>query len=942
MKNLLLTVFCALSAVCATAQSERNYTEPYVATVNDDVQAPESVDVTVVDNGNETVNLTFRNFTLHLHGVDVPISSVSFNDIPTTVEADGLKHFSKEGTFTPDIPDEFRYQLGGLIDLSTFVRNLPYSMRGKMNDKRLYAVLDFSVYINVLVLKVDDKINFEIGNENLADVTLYNEPLVVTINGESSDAQDADILVTDNGDGTINFALKNFCLIAGDESIPVGTVYVENISATAGADGTKSFAYNGNITIQDGDAAGVDAWMGPQLGQIPIVLGGRLSDKKLFATIDIDMQASLGQTIHVQLGNDSFSVTPGESRTYREKLVVSVNGEASTPQKTDVVVDDNGNGTINVLLKDVTVQLSLMQLPLGDFTISDIPTTQDEEGLTCFSHESKVSISVDQLPETLQGLAGNLNNVPVHIEGKMNSRKFYAVVTMTLLDQAISIVVGTDGFGNVKVYTEPLVVTVNGETSETQTTDVTVTSNDDGTINFELKNFTLKSIGSTMPVGTICVENITVTEDEDGWQSFSYNGPITIQAGDTEGVSSWMGPMLGEVPIVLDGKLTDSSLFATIDIEMGAFNQTIHVQVGEDTSGLDEDGNRVYTEQLVVTVNGETSSPQKAKVVVVDNEDGTINFILKNFFLVSEKESLPVGTIVVENVVVTENPGSVKSFSYNGPITIQAGDKAGVAADEWTGPQLGEIPIELKGKLNDEKLYATIDINLAAFIQLVHVEVGTDDFPDSIVPKTYTEPFYVSLNDTIIGPETAVVNIYDKGKTVDFELKDFVLNLGKDVLGKDVKIPFGNLVLTDLDAKNGSDGMRHFSGDRSVSISIPVDDLPDIVKQAISLAGGFSNTVPIAITVPITIEGRFDDKTLFADFDVKVALPLLDEYNAHVEIVGGTAGDLNGDGKVDIADAVSVLNIMAAGTNNSEADLNGDGKVDIADFVSVLNIMAGQ
>ena len=53
-------------------------------------------------------------------------------------------------------------------------------------------------------------------------------------------------------------------------------------------------------------------------------------------------------------------------------------------------------------------------------------------------------------------------------------------------------------------------------------------------------------------------------------------------------------------------------------------------------------------------------------------------------------------------------------------------------------------------------------------------------------------------------------------------------------------------------------------------------------------------------------------------------------------------GDLNGDGKVDIADAVTVLDIMAAGGNDKSADINGDGKVDIADFVSILDIMAQQ
>ena len=51
-------------------------------------------------------------------------------------------------------------------------------------------------------------------------------------------------------------------------------------------------------------------------------------------------------------------------------------------------------------------------------------------------------------------------------------------------------------------------------------------------------------------------------------------------------------------------------------------------------------------------------------------------------------------------------------------------------------------------------------------------------------------------------------------------------------------------------------------------------------------------------------------------------------------------GDLNGDTKVDIADAVTILNIMASGEYNADADVNHDDKVDIADFVTILNIMA--
>lgn len=53
-------------------------------------------------------------------------------------------------------------------------------------------------------------------------------------------------------------------------------------------------------------------------------------------------------------------------------------------------------------------------------------------------------------------------------------------------------------------------------------------------------------------------------------------------------------------------------------------------------------------------------------------------------------------------------------------------------------------------------------------------------------------------------------------------------------------------------------------------------------------------------------------------------------------------GDVNADGSIDVADAVSVLNAMAGVAVSGNADVNGDGSVDIADFVAVLNKMAGE
>ena len=60
-----------------------------------------------------------------------------------------------------------------------------------------------------------------------------------------------------------------------------------------------------------------------------------------------------------------------------------------------------------------------------------------------------------------------------------------------------------------------------------------------------------------------------------------------------------------------------------------------------------------------------------------------------------------------------------------------------------------------------------------------------------------------------------------------------------------------------------------------------------------------------------------------------------------IPVAPAPAGDLNGDSQVDIADAVSVLNLMAVEGYNKAADINNDGIIDIADFVGILNLMAG-
>ena len=52
-------------------------------------------------------------------------------------------------------------------------------------------------------------------------------------------------------------------------------------------------------------------------------------------------------------------------------------------------------------------------------------------------------------------------------------------------------------------------------------------------------------------------------------------------------------------------------------------------------------------------------------------------------------------------------------------------------------------------------------------------------------------------------------------------------------------------------------------------------------------------------------------------------------------------GDVNGDGSLDVADCVAVLNAMAGKSVLGNPDVNGDGSSDVADAVAVLKLMAG-
>ncbi|MBO7239893.1 MAG: calycin-like domain-containing protein [Bacteroidaceae bacterium] len=265
-------------------------------------------------------------------------------------------------------------------------------------------------------------------------------------------------------------------------------------------------------------------------------------------------------------------------------------------------------------------------------------------------------------------------------------------------------------------YTDNLIVTIDGESSDPQETTIFVEQNANGTYKLALNNFVL---GGEIQVGNIVLDNITTTESN-GIKSFQTSQDIFITAGEGN-EEDWLGPQLGAIPVSLTGKMDAEKLYCTIDIDMSdLLGQIIYVVFGEDFAADSNNSVVEYTDNLVVTIDGESTDPQETTIIVEQNANGTYKLALNNFVLGGE---IQVGNIVLDNITTTESNG-IKSFQTSQDIFITAGEGN---EENWLGPQLGAIPVSLTGKMDAEKLYCTIDIDMSDLLgQIINVVFGEE------------------------------------------------------------------------------------------------------------------------------------------------------------------------------------------------------------------------
>ncbi|MCI6747889.1 MAG: dockerin type I domain-containing protein [Bacteroidales bacterium] len=126
-----------------------------------------------------------------------------------------------------------------------------------------------------------------------------------------------------------------------------------------------------------------------------------------------------------------------------------------------------------------------------------------------------------------------------------------------------------------------------------------------------------------------------------------------------------------------------------------------------------------YMGNLTVSINGEGST-QPATISIVENA-GKYNLSILNFMLGEGESVLPVGNIVIENVTGAV-AGNLTTLYVNKNITIQKGNVAGIADDDWLGPMLGEVPVKMSSSFNNGFLGVNIDIDMVSTLgQVINV-----------------------------------------------------------------------------------------------------------------------------------------------------------------------------------------------------------------------------
>ncbi|MDE7349788.1 MAG: calycin-like domain-containing protein [Muribaculaceae bacterium] len=389
-------------------------------------------------------------------------------------------------------------------------------------------------------------------------------------------------------------------------------------------------------------------------------------------------------------------------------------GAEFTPVETTVDITKNADGTYNFKLNNWMYGMNGHNMGLGTLVLDNIEGTETD-GIVTLNAERTVALQPGDDASIYFWVASYMGEVPVKVMAKFNAEKLYAEVSAdgsvkpgySLYEATF----GEDDFPAVasqtKVYSGILQTKApeGAEFTPVETT-VDITKNADGTYNFRLNNWMYGMNGHNMGLGTLVVENIEGTESN-GTVTLNAECTVALENGDDPSIYFWVASYMGEVPVTVNAKFNADKLYAEVTAD-GSVKPGYSLY--EATFGEDDFGtsllNKTYTGSLQTKApEGTEFSPVETTVEITENADGTYNFRLNNWMYGMNGHNMGLGTLVVDNIEGTKD-GEYIILNAERTVALENGDDPSIYF--WVASYMGEVPVKVMAKFNDDSLYAEI------------------------------------------------------------------------------------------------------------------------------------------------------------------------------------------------------------------------------------------
>ena len=220
-----------------------------------------------------------------------------------------------------------------------------------------------------------------------------------------------------------------------------------------------------------------------------------------------------------------------------------------------VISAADAENTVDIQVKALSVSVAGMALDFGDRTF-EACTVTDNDGSYSISGQAQMSAEVPEVFKTPV-------ECDVKVEGTVTDGKLTLTLTVSVAELPAFLtpadkIVGTyDGLLNVSLFGSPVV------TDEPKSIDILLSETSESAVNLRLEDLTLTIMGSEMPLGTITLTDLAVTETE-GVCSFKTDSAQKITVEN-----------LGECSVEVDGTVTDGKVSTNLTIGYSVLTVTV-------------------------------------------------------------------------------------------------------------------------------------------------------------------------------------------------------------------------------------------------------------------------------------------------------------------------------------------------------------------------------